>query len=94
MKEIVEREARWHSYIYICGLQIHHLVAVSSGQGQGTHRWTRWGKGTQESKWGCRHRSSLRGKTYRGNKLTFRVEASGSRFLQLTLGSDKKSVEC
>lgn len=60
MKEIVEREARWHSYIYICELQIHHLVAVSSGQGQGTHRWTRWGKGTQESKWGCRHRSSLR----------------------------------
>lgn len=33
-------------------------------------------------------------KDLRGNKLTFHVEASGSRFLQLTLGSDRKSVEC
>lgn len=66
-------------------------MAVSSGQGQGTHRWTRWGEGDSKSKWGRRHRSSLRGKTYCGNKLTFHVEASGSRFLQLTLGGDRKS---
>lgn len=35
---------------------------------------------------------NLSERKYHGNKLTFHVEASGSRFLQLTQGSDRKSV--